>query len=362
MANSTTEVADEGRPTLADLREVLRTEGPAAAERLVIDYLKDDPRSYDGFLVLGRLLLMQDQDEDAVRAMEKAKSLAPLEAAPNVLVGVAQVRLGNIEAAGAAFADAIRLDPSSARAHLGAAAVKMASGSYSDALELCDKVLDLDPSMERAQELIARINYKMGDSEAALGELRRLIENNPQNRRALYAYIGLMRSEGRNDEMLATLEADAEANPGDRRRENRFSVIAARAGRPELAVNYFRKLVEQNGSSKAADTVRYAMALIAAGETDKASAMIRPLEKRRATRPIAMKLDGDIALKAGEFERAVEKYRSACVNARCPFLDAEAEDGAADASELAGLWRLHTSTALTTAFKALRDAIAANRA
>ncbi|MEM1315129.1 MAG: tetratricopeptide repeat protein, partial [Pseudomonadota bacterium] len=264
--------------------------------------------------------------------------------------------------AGAAFADAIRLDPGSARAHLGAAAVKMADGSYDDALELCDKVLDLDPTMERAQELIAQINYKRGDTEAALAELRRLIESSPQNRRALYAFIGLMRSEGRGDEMLATLEADAQANPGDLDRENRFTLVAARSGKPEMAVNYFRKLVEENGSSKAADTMRYAMALIAAGETEKASAVIRPLEKRRATRPIAMKLDGDIALKSGDFEKSIDQYRSACVNARCPLLDAEAEEGAPDAEARAGLWRAHTTSALAAAVKTLRENLSAGAA
>lgn len=362
MSATPTEAAEEDRPTLADLREVVRTEGPAAAERIVIEYLKEDPRSYDGFLVLGRLLLMQNYEEDAVRAVEKAMSLAPLEATPHILLGVAQIRLGNIEDAGVAFADAIRLDPSSARAHLGAAAVKMAAGNYSDALELCDKVLDLDPSMERAQELIARINYKLGDSDAALSELRQLIENNPQNRRALYAYIGLMRSEGRNDEMLATLEADVAANPGDRQRENRFTVVAARAGRPEMAVDFFRKLVEENGSRKAADTVRYAMALIAAGETDKARAVIRPLEGRRITRPVAMKLAGDIALKSGDLEKAIENYRSACVNARCPLLDAEVEEGANDLTELAGLWRVHTTKGLAATVRAVREHIAGGAA
>ena len=109
------------RPKLIQIREIEKTQGPAAAERALVAMLRDGEQSHMAFLALARVLLKQQKYEDAVRAATKAKSLAPLEANGSILLGLIGLRTKDIDQAAEAFADAIRLDPYSTRAHLGAA-------------------------------------------------------------------------------------------------------------------------------------------------------------------------------------------------------------------------------------------------
>jgi len=340
----------------ADLRALAQTEGFPAVERALVQYLKEDPHSYEGFFALSRVLLMRKADGDAIRAAQKTKALAPLEADPHILIGVARMRskdpdTRDMVAANAAFAEAIRLDPASARAHLGAAVVKLADGQHDVALELCYRALWLDPSLERALEVAARISLKKGDHAAAASALSRLVQANPQNRQALLAYLRVMKSLGREDEALALLEQDATENPEDEGRATRFSLVAARAGQPDKAAEHYRKLLDAHGSLSSGNLVRYAMTLIAANETDKARAVTASMASRRGLNYVAMKLDGDIAVKEGDPEAAVAQYSKTCSAARLDRLPAQVEEGATNAAERAELWKAHTGKVIADALR-----------
>ena len=343
------------RARLLQVREIERTSGVAAAERALVDILREGPQSHHAFLALCQVLIKQKKFEDALRAAEKAKSLVPLEATPLIAVGFVRMRQRDNTRAAEAFAEAIRLDPSSARAHLGAAAVKMASENYEDALALCEKVIDIDPTMDRAHELIARIQMKKGQTDEALAELKSIVRKSPENQRVLRAYLKLMRREERGDEALKFLEEEARANPGDKVRARRLARVGAMSGDASYATQQYEESVRE-GEAGLPDRMRFIVELIHAGETERAQTELAALADKKVLRPVVAKLNGDIALKSGDAAEAITHYQTACRTARVAMLDPAAEAEAGTPVEKARLWRAHTRKAITMAAHSRRAA------
>jgi cytochrome c-type biogenesis protein CcmH/NrfG len=343
------------RAKLVEVREIEKTQGLPAAERAIVDILREGPQTHQGFIALARILMKQRRHDEALRAAQKAHALSPLEVEPLVAVGLASLRQRDHDTAAQAFAEAIRLDPRNAHAHLGAAAVKLAAESYDDALELCERVIDLDPEMERAHELMARINMQKGDKDDAIAELQELLRRNPENRRAMRAYLRLMRAESREDDAFAFLEAEAEANPDDRRRAALLVKIGARVGRAEYATEEYERRREQ-GEVRTGDRVRYAMSLIQAGDIARAREVMAEMDQQAALQPVVAKLEGDIAYKAGNHAEALAAFRNACSLAGVEMLSPEAEAGAADEAALSRLWRAHARQSIMSAVRDRRAA------
>lgn len=343
------------RTKLAQIRQIEKTAGVAAAERALVDMLREGPQTHRAFLGLCQVLIKQTKFADALRAAEKAKSLAPLEAGPLVAVGFVKMRQHELPDAAEAFAQAIRLDPDSTRAHLGAAAVKMADENYEDALELCGKVLALNPTMDRAHELVARIQMKRGQTNEALAELKTIVQKSPKNQRALRAYLQLMRREERSDEALKFIEAEAEANPDDKLRARRLAHVGAMLGDASYATKQYDESAKR-GKVGVAGRVRFIIELINAGETERAQTEMAALDDNMVLRPILAKLNGDIALKSEDADEAIKHYQTACRAARVEMLDAAAEAEGSTALEKARLWRAHTRRAITMAAHSRRAA------
>lgn len=346
------------RARLVKIRDIEKDQGLAAAERALVEFIREEAtNSPEAFIALARLLMKGRRFDDALRAAQKARMLAPLEVEPLIIAGLVQIRLKDNFAAGETFAKALQLDRNSARATLGAAAVKLAEESYDDALALCHRVLELDATLDRAAELAARIHVKKGDTEAALVALRDLIHKSPTNKRALRAYLGLMKRENRMDEAVSFFEAESAANPDDNRRKRLLSAVAARAGNADLAAAPYREKIEA-GTASPLDRIRLAMTLIQAGQNDQAREAIAALGAQRVMKPVVAKLEGDIALKSGDAAGAVQSYEAACRAAKVAPLDEDAAKAAETVEALARLWKDHTVKSVMSAVKARRAEMA----
>ena len=349
------------RARLVKIRELEKEQGLAVAERALVEFIREEAtNSPEAFIALARLLMKGRRFDDALRAAQKSRMLAPLEVEPLIIAGIVHFRMKDNFAAGEAFAKALQLDRNSARATLGAAAVKMAEESYDDALALCKRVLELDATLDRAAELIARIHVKKGDTEAALAALLGLIRKNPANKRALRAYVGLMKRENRMDEAVSFFQAESAANPEDNRRKRVLSAVAARAGNVDLAAAPYREKIEA-GTASQVDRIRLAMTLIQAGQNDQAREAIAALGSQRVLKPVVAKLEGDIALKSGDAAAAVQSYEAACRAAKVAPLGEEAAKAAETVEALARLWKDHTVKSVLSAVKTRRAELAESR-
>ena len=336
------------------IREIERSQGLAPAERALVEFIREEAAtSPEAFLALARMLSKGKRFDDALRAAQKARALAPLEVEPLLMGGMVLLRKRDHAEAGEMFAKALQLDRNSARATLGAAAVKLAEEDFPAAEMLCDRVLEIDPEMERAHELAARVQMKQGKTAAAIDKLKALIATAPDNKRALKAYLGLLNREGRGDEAVQFLEAEVAAHPEDRRRQRLLSVMAARAGNTELATAPFRERIEA-GTANTSEKVRFAMTLIEAGEMDQARAAIAQLGGQAVLKPIMSKLEGDIALKSGDPAAAIVSYQAACKQARIDLLPQEDADKSESPEALARLWKQHVSKLVLAAARSRR--------
>lgn len=341
------------RKDLARIRRIEKEEGLGAAVRATISYLHEQQDADQGYVMLARLLTKQKRYDDARRAAEKARVLAPLTAEPHIALGLVALRKKDYSEAAIAFADAIKIDPNTARGHLGAAAVRLADENFNDALTFCEKALELDPSMDRAHELMARINMRRGETEQALAGLKDLTERNPGNKRAFKAYIRLMRSEGRGDEALEYLKQTSERQPGDRRSLSRLARVAVASGNADVALGKYKAIVN-SGEVHVTDRVFYIVALIEAGDLKEAEAQIDQLGDRQVFKPIAAKLRGDIALRSGDADAALHLYQQACAGARISApTEAVAMEGPSEAR--AEFWKAYAHKGLVAAIRERRS-------
>lgn len=338
---------------LAGIRALFKESGPAAAERATIELLRDEPTSSKAFSALARILARQNRYDDAARAAEKAKGLAPLEIEPLLMLGFIRLRDKDQAKAATAFSEAIALDPSSTRALLGAAVVKMTDDSLEEAEILCQRALDLNPSMDRGHELMARITLRKGNKPEAMEQLKALASRSPGNARATRALVQIMNSEGKKEELLEFLEQDVAADPDDSRRIYRLSRVAASSGRPDIAVEHYRRLAGGN-DAKLTDKIRLIAALIENGDLDEAEAKTVDLGTAKVMAPITAKIRGDIALKSGEVGSALSQYKQACIAARVSPLDSAEEVKAKSPEEKAKLWKAHSRLKIVEAAREFR--------
>jgi len=345
---------------LTQLKKLEGRRSPEADEKDLIALVKDFPEEPRAFAALARVLMKQKKFDYAARAAEKAAALAPLEARAHTLLGVARMRNDDLVGASAAFTQALELDKTFLQALVGAAAVKMADENYDDALALCDRALDLDPSFQRAQALVARIHMKQGKPEVAAAELRQLLEQDASNDRALRAYLRLMRKEGRLDDVVSLAEMNLSTDPPAPQSVLRYARMVAFAGKPELAVEKFRKLID-SGDAREVDRIRFITALIAAGQLDEARERVALLQNLRVFKPLKQKLEGDIALASGNLDEAVGLYSAACQSARVEGLgDDKSQQDSAEG--LARAWQTHTAKVLRKALRDFRSKITAKEA
>jgi hypothetical protein len=102
------------------------------------------------------------------------------------------------------------------------------------------------------------------------------------------------------------------------------------------------------------------LALIEAGDLDKARAMIASMADQRVLKPVVAKLNGDIALKTGDLVLAVQQYQASCRAASVEMLVPEPGTDETDAEAMAKLWRTHTMKAVQSAYRQRRATAAAS--
>ena len=136
-----------------------------AAESLFREAVKLDPNSLEANLQLGLLYSKQHRNlEEAVRLLEKARSLQPDLAGTYAVLGSAYLQLGNARKAAVELEDAVRLAPDNAEPYyvLASAYRRLQDESRAKtALEAFSARKKADAE-QRAREMRGRANYEEG--------------------------------------------------------------------------------------------------------------------------------------------------------------------------------------------------------
>jgi len=194
------------------------------------------PDVFESNLDLGLLLAKQGQNAEAAKYLRAATQLKPT-ARPEEELAHAWEALGRLEAAAdpqqalAAFAEAVKLNPKNAAAHLAAAELLEKQGKLDAAASEYSAAAEADPASKEA--LMGLANTEAGQKKYAGAEatLRKLLASDPQDSAARMQLARVLSAEGKNDEATQELQAALRSNAGDPHAALELGTAYAKAGK-----------------------------------------------------------------------------------------------------------------------------------
>lgn len=234
-------------PPLEQARAALAS-GDGLGAEIALRRMVDDGTPIAGLAAyLGEAELLQGQLAEA-RHWLGAAAFTPETAAHGYhMLGRLEMQAGNLPAAGQAFDRAWRANPDSAELWVDIGRLRFRGGEQAQAVEASRRAVALDPDNPRALQFRAQLVRDAEGLAAALPWFEAAVEHNPDNVDLLGDYAATLGDLGRASEMLAIVRRMATLDDHNPRVFYLQAVLAARAGRFDLA----RTLLGHLGSGMA---------------------------------------------------------------------------------------------------------------
>lgn len=242
----------------------------------LVEALPEDP---DLLVRRGTAKMNLDRRAEALADFRRAVEVAPEEPEVRLRYAEALEFVGRDAAAGAERAAARRLageGGDAARLAADAGARAMSRGDLQAAEAALAEALRLDPAMVGARYRLATILGHQGRYEEALAHFRRVTEQDPHHADAHYGQAAALVLSGDYAGAKQRLEAALQRMPAERRLSHLLARLMAAAPDPRVregdrAVEMARRLYASGGGAAVAETL--AMALAEAGRLDEAAAV-----------------------------------------------------------------------------------------
>ncbi len=248
----------QGEPQLAPLdaaRAALARGDGLSAEIVLRRMLEQGTPRADVAAYLGQAELAQGKVIEA-RDWLASGDFSPATRAHGFhMLGVLEMRGGNLPAAGAAFDRALRSDPDSPELWVDIGRLRYLGGEHTLALEAAERAVALGPRNPEALRFRGQLTRDTRGPAAALPWFEGALEAAPDDADILTDYAATLGESGRTSEMLAAVRRMAEVAPRDPRLYFLQATLAARAGDFDLA----RGLLSRRGDL---DRLSPAMALL----------------------------------------------------------------------------------------------------
>lgn len=294
---------------LAANRDLERGDGIAAEMRLR-KALEAGAPNEDVAALMGEAYLVQDEPRKAREWLLPAR-FAPVSAARGFR---ALARLhgleGELAAAGEAFNRAIALTPRDATMWVEIGRLRYAGGEHLLAIEAADYALELDPRNVRALQFRGQIERDRTGLVSALPWFERALANEPADLSVLNDKAATLGELGRAREMLRVTRRMLELDPGNPDAFFLQAVLAARAGKAELARGLLNRTGDKLAEMPAAMLLRGALELRAGNYRLAAEALGRLVrlqpgnDRARLLLARAQFLSGDYRLLLRDFGEA----------------------------------------------------------
>ncbi|MFA7601814.1 MAG: tetratricopeptide repeat protein [Novosphingobium sp.] len=269
---------------------------------------------------LGQAYLEQDVPERAREWLEPGRftpdtaaqgfrSLARLERAE-----------GDLAAAGRAFDRAMAITPRDATMWVEIGRLRYAGGEHMLAIDACDYALKLDPDNVRALEFKGQLVRDSRGLVAALPWFESALRHHPRDVSVLGEYAATLGDLGRAKKMLATTRLMLSIEPGNPRAYFLQAVLAARAGKVDLARGLLVRTEGKLGKVPAARLLEGVLEMGAGNHRLAAEALSGLTRAQPANGRAALLLARAYAL-AGENRLVVHDYADAAARADAsPYL------------------------------------------
>jgi tetratricopeptide (TPR) repeat protein len=189
-----------------------RGSGPARALEIAEQSHVDltDPGSIDLLQQVVDLSIRAKREGAALATIDRALDRAPKTADLFELRGLVLTSLAKDADARKAFERALELDPASARANAGLAALRAKAGDSKGAIELFDRAYQLDPSEGDYGYAGAQLVLESGDTDGAATRLRELVKRHPGAAGARNDLAWLLARKGEELDLALQLAVEAQ--------------------------------------------------------------------------------------------------------------------------------------------------------
>lgn len=194
---------------------------------------------------LGDALLLQGNRQEARKVLYGGAFPSGTEARGWRLKGRLELVEGNLGAAGYAFDQALRLAPDEPSLWIDIARLRFMGGEEAQAIEAADRAVRLAPRDPRSLELRGLLVREQVGLRAALPWFEAGLAAAPDDIGLLGEYAATLGDLGQYRAMLVVCRKLAKVDPGNLRALYLQAVLAARAGRIDLA----RKIMQQTGTA-----------------------------------------------------------------------------------------------------------------
>ncbi|WP_319583437.1 XrtA/PEP-CTERM system TPR-repeat protein PrsT [uncultured Pseudodesulfovibrio sp.] len=183
------------------------------AEKSFEKYARQNPYDNELLLETGRLKLFRRDFAGAVEDLTTYTDKEPKSAEGFSLLGRAEWALGKDKEAMAKFEKALALDPNQTEAELALAQLYLAQDDTAKAQELIDNLLAVSPNNREGLYFKARLDGLRGDQEGYLATLKTLVNAHPTDGYAKFLYGKALIGEGDLDSAAALSKELLEGAP-----------------------------------------------------------------------------------------------------------------------------------------------------
>ena len=164
-------------------------------------------------LPLARSYLLQGQNQKVLELTPEESDSPATQATLQALHGLAQLALGQPDAAKTSLDQALKLQPNDLDALLGLGQLALINRNYSEAEAFASKASEQNPDDLRPWFIKVRLHRLQNDDPATLKALQRILELQPENAAALLERAQILIAQGKQDEALADVETVRKRQP-----------------------------------------------------------------------------------------------------------------------------------------------------
>ncbi|HUI95110.1 MAG TPA: tetratricopeptide repeat protein, partial [Xanthobacteraceae bacterium] len=251
-----------------------------------------------------------DELDAALAAYGDAVRLRPGYAEAHNNMGIVLQRQGKRAEAIAAYRDALAAQPGNAQAHFNLGVVLHDAGDLDAAATAYRHAIALRPDVADAHNNLGTVLQDQGRAAEALAAFDAAIRCRRDDAAAHFNRGVVLRQQGRLDEALAAYGEAAGLRPGYVAAVNNAGVLLLELGRADEAVNLYRRLFETHPAYAEAHN-NFAAALLAQGRPDAAVAALQQALALTPDYAEAYYNLGNARRELGELESAIAAYQTA---------------------------------------------------
>ena len=234
---------------------------------------------------LGRAHAARSEWEQARQQFVKAIELRPDYIMARLALAQLQVAHHDFDAALKTAEDVLKYDRGNINARLIQSAALMGERKFGDSRGMLDAMLKTNPGSPDVLFQLGVVNLAENRFKEAEDAFRRAYQLNPANSRGLMGIVETNMAQNKTEAALALLQAEADKAPNRADFLQALGNTAVRAGKYELAINTFQKLL----AATAKGSIAQGDAYLRLGETYRRKAdlgnAIQALQKARETLP-----------------------------------------------------------------------------